>query len=127
MNEREWRELDEFRITRRERQDMDTTKKCMMCGADYNLHSSITNRCPTMGQDAGHLPTPPDPLRWRETTYEPEPDPEQGRDPARERVWREAWVAVAGTWNSNSAEIATKWADAALAAFDARFRKGAQG
>ena len=106
---------------------MDTTKKCMMCGADYNLHSSITNRCPTMGQDAGHLPTPPDPLRWRETTYEPEPDPEQGRDPARERVWREAWVAVAGTWNSNSAEIATKWADAALAAFDARFRKGAQG
>lgn len=109
---------------------MDTTKKCMMCGADYNLHSSINARCPTLGQEAGNDPhwfDTSEAKRWRETTYKPEPDPEPTRDPARERVWREAWCSVAGTFNCSATETATKWADAALAAFDERFRKGAQG
>lgn len=34
-----------------------------------------------------------------------------------------AWCAVASAWNSETSDVATKWADNALKAFDARFPK----
>lgn len=46
----------------------------------------------------------------------------EGRDPTRERVWYQAWNAVAGVFNCTNAATATRWADEALKAFDARFR-----
>ena len=47
--------------------------------------------------------------------HAPEPSP------WREEVWMRAWCAVSGAFNCTTAEAATRWADRALEAFDARF------
>lgn len=39
----------------------------------------------------------------------------------RRAIWIQAWSAVASAWNSKEADVATKWADKALKAFDERF------
>lgn len=39
----------------------------------------------------------------------------------RRKLWCDAWVAVANAYNSRTPEVATGWADAALADFDERF------
>ena len=40
----------------------------------------------------------------------------------RKQVWLDAWCACASAFNCSQAEVATKWADKALAAFDERFK-----
>jgi hypothetical protein len=47
--------------------------------------------------------------------HAPEPSP------WREEVWMRAWCAVSSAFNCKTAEAATRWADKALEAFDARF------
>lgn len=42
---------------------------------------------------------------------------------ARINLWAQAWVGVANAINCTKPEAATRWADAALAAFDERFKK----
>lgn len=51
------------------------------------------------------------------------PREDQGAAPApsREEVWLRAWCTVSGAVNYTTAEGATRWADKALEAFDARF------
>ena len=39
----------------------------------------------------------------------------------REEVWINAWCALANTWNCETSETATKWADKCLIEFDKRF------
>lgn len=52
----------------------------------------------------------------------PEPDYEaQQREFERNKFWRDAWTATASVENSTSADVCTKYADAALIAYDARF------
>ena len=43
--------------------------------------------------------------------------------PTRQEVWLRAWCAVAGAWNCQSADAATRWADAALKEYERRFAK----
>jgi len=40
----------------------------------------------------------------------------------RRECWIKAWAAAASCWNMERSEKATKWADAALKAFDERFK-----
>jgi hypothetical protein len=49
--------------------------------------------------------------------HAPPPEP----SPWREEVWMRAWCAVGGAFNCQKPEDATRWADRALEAFDARF------
>ena len=39
----------------------------------------------------------------------------------REKVWLEAWCAVASAWNCKESIAAAIWADKCLKAFDERF------
>lgn len=39
----------------------------------------------------------------------------------REEVWHRAWIALAAGFNVREHQVATRWADACLAAFDERF------
>jgi len=41
--------------------------------------------------------------------------------PSRERVWLDAWIAVATSSNSTRSSAATGWADVCLVEFDKRF------
>lgn len=41
----------------------------------------------------------------------------------RRQCWIDAYCAVASAWNSESSEVAVKWADKSLKAFDERFNK----
>jgi hypothetical protein len=41
--------------------------------------------------------------------------------PSRERVWLDAWIAVATASNSTTSKTATLWADVCLREFDERF------
>jgi hypothetical protein len=47
--------------------------------------------------------------------------PRNAPSPWREEVWMRAWCAVSSAFNCKTAEAATRWADKALEAFDARF------
>jgi hypothetical protein len=48
-------------------------------------------------------------------------DYEQEHELMRRQVWRDAWAMTANANDCKSAATATKYADAALKAFDARF------
>jgi hypothetical protein len=41
----------------------------------------------------------------------------------RRRVWSDAWIGTANANDCKKPQVATDWADAALAAFDSRFAK----
>lgn len=43
--------------------------------------------------------------------------------PADQQVWLTAWCAVASCWNTKEQRVCSKWADACLEDFRARFRK----
>jgi len=45
---------------------------------------------------------------------------DEGR-PSRESAWLQAWLVVARAEGAHKPVVATSWADACLAAFDARF------
>lgn len=63
-------------------------------------------------------------LEWLDETADEYTELKQSHQPlytAREQVWLDAWHLLAKEFNCNNPDIAKKWADAALKAFDEQF------